>query len=195
MAQDGINVFIRMALSSPGFLVALNYVIKHSNQFDDPEWSEIWTSWLNQLREDAEALLDKIDKAKEEKRFEGLDKEAIERYVEYLRSSAKPKNPILNHLKKALGKYRLDTTVEFDPKSCKLMRTDSHPDTATSEQLIAVILCTAIKRGDWRYLRRCREPRCAQNFYDSMPHGGRVKQYCCQNHGAAHRARIRRGGE
>lgn len=195
MPQDGINIFLRVALGSPNLLDGLLYVIKHSNQSDDSEWSDIWTDWLNRLREDAEALLVKIDEAKEEKRSAGLEKEEIDQYVEYLRSSVKPKKKILNLLREAFGKYRPDTTMAFDPKSCKVVRTDMHPKNATNEQLIAVILCAAIDTGDWRYLRRCREPKCAKNFFDSMPHGGRVKRYCSERHGAAHRARLRRGGE
>lgn len=195
MAQDGMNKTLRLVLGSPDLTDGLIYMIKHANKPGDPEWSSKWTAWLDQLRVDAGFLLDQIDDEKESMKHDGKTKSEIAEYVEYLRSSVKPNKKLCRQLRSALGEYQLDTVVEFDADNCKLIRTDKHSASATNDQLVSVILCAAIGRGNWRFLRRCREPKCEQYFFDHMPSGGRVKHYCCEKHGAAHRARLRRGSE
>lgn len=146
-------------------------------------------TWLDLLATDAERLLARIATKKDSE----LSKTDVERWIRYAKQSTKPRTRVYELLGDALGRYRFESVAEVDRKSRKLMKRDSHPADATDDQLCAFMLLVAGNTGEWQQFRRCRDPRCRTYFYDHMPRGQRPRLYCCTNHSAAHRARMRRG--
>ncbi len=180
---------VQLALAQQGAVAKLEALCVFTNKFPDESWAE----WVSQLAKDAEQLLQRIETTRQKEKDAGATKAEHDEVVRFMRESAKPSKKLRDELASALGHYKLSRTLSFDPKTCKVTETESHPRSASTDTLISFALCLAIRDGYWQAFRRCQEPKCGKYFFDYMDRGRPPQRYCCKRHRDAHRKRLQRG--
>ena len=188
-SQSLMNQMLRMALAGNDPAETLSALCGIAKRNPDEHWAD----WFHTIADDADKLADKIEAIKDDGKKNGLTNQEIDGHVRHRRDAAKPSLAVRKSLAAAMDSYPLETTLRFNPKTCKIMQTDKHPKAIPSERLVAFKLSIAIRDKHWQSFRHCKEPKCGTLFFDHMKRGRKPQRYCCLKHGASHRARLRRG--
>ena len=154
---------------------------------------ESLNGWLDQLRQDAEALLERIAETKEQGQEDGMKKTELDKMARYVVESAKASDESREMVFQVLKDYHPPMEFSDDSARGKILMGSDHPADATNEQLVAFMLHVAINTGEWRRFRRCAEPKCDKPFFfdASTGRGRNPRKYCCSKHQKNHAARLR----
>ena len=144
-----------------------------------------WVKWLDQLRIDAENLVDLVSAERAKLVSNGESPKTIDKRVAHLKSEFKPTMTTMRKIKNAIGEYRVPSIVTFDEKSGRLNRQFDFPKGATVDELRHLMFGAAIGTGEWKLLRRCRNPNCEIFFCDTP--GRRPMRDCRAGHGKGYR--------